>query len=146
MKGEVIMKTSTKLIATGAASVLGVALAVGGASAATGSLSVANAPGHVLQVSGVAPAAAHASGTATTHANPNAKGLFGDPAEHATPHATPHATTHATPHATTHATAMPRSGVSQVAPPAAQSLPMHHAEVHSPEPVHSAPGMHMSRH
>jgi hypothetical protein len=138
MKGEVIMKTSTKLIATGAASVLGVALAVGGASAATGSLSVANAPGHVLQVSGVAPAAAHASGTATTHANPNAKGLFGDPAEHATPHATPHATTHAT--------AMPRSGVSQVAPPAAQSLPMHHAEVHSPEPAHSAPGMHMSGH
>jgi len=128
------MKTSTKLIATGAASVLGVALAVGGASAATGSLSVANAPGHVLQVSGVAPAAAHASGTATTHANPNAKGLFGDPAEHATPHAT------------THATAMPRSGVSQVAPPAAQSLPMHHAEVHSPEPAHSAPGMHMSGH
>src|SRR5450759_3778506 len=134
MKGEVIMKTSTKLIATGAASVLGVALAVGGASAATGSLSVANAPGHVLQVSGVAPASAHASGTATTHANPNAKGLFGDPAEHATPHAT------------THATAMPRSGVSQVAPPAAQSLPMHHAEVHSPEPAHSAPGMHMSGH
>ena len=128
------MKTSTKLIATGAASVLGVALAVGGASAATGSLSVANAPGHVLQVSGVAPAAAHASGTATTHANPNAKGLSGDPAEHATPHATPHAT------------AMPRSGVSQVAPPAAQSLPMHHAEVHSPEPAHSAPGMHMSGH
>ena len=136
------MKTSTKLIVTGAASVLGVALAVGGASAATGSLSVANAPGHVLQVSGVAPASAHASGTATTHANPNAKGLFGDPAEHATTHATPHAT----PHATTHATAMPRSGVSQVAPPAAQSLPMHHAEVHSPEPAHSAPGMHMSGH
>jgi hypothetical protein len=134
MKGEVIMKTSTKLIVTGAASVLGVALVVGGASAANGSLSVANAPGHVLQVSGVAPASAHASGTATTHANPNAKGLFGDPAEHATPHATPHAT------------AMPRSGVSQVAPPAAQSLPMHHAEVHSPEPVHSAPGMHMSGH
>lgn len=136
------MKTSTKLIVTGAASVLGVALAVGGASAATGLLSVANAPGHVLQVSGVAPASAHASVTATTHANPNDKGLFGDPAEHATPHAT----THATPHATTHATAMPRSGVSQVAPPAAQSLPMHHAEVHSPEPVHSAPSMHMSRH
>jgi hypothetical protein len=136
------MKTSTKLIATGAASVLGVALAVGGASAATGSLSVANAPGHVLQVSGVAPASAHASGTDPTHANPNAKGLSGDMAEHATPHAT----THATPHATTHATAMPRSGVSQVAPPAAQSLPMHHAEVPSPEPAHSAPGMHMSGH
>jgi hypothetical protein len=138
MKGEVIMKTSTKLIATAAASVLGVALAVGGASAATGSLSVANAPGHVLQVSGVAPAFAHASGTATAHANPNANGLSGDPAEHAT--------THATPHATSHATAVPRSGVSRVAPPAAQSLPMHHAEVHSPEPAHSAPGMHMSGH
>jgi hypothetical protein len=136
------MKTSTKLIVTAAASVLGVALAVGGASAATGSLSVANAPGHVLQVSGVAPASTHASGTATTHANPTAKGLFGDTTEHAATHATTGATTHAT----TCAPAMPCGGVTQVAPPAAQTLPMHHAEVHSPEPAHSAPGMHMSGH
>ena len=136
------MKTSTKLIVTAAASVLGVALAVSGASAATGSLSVANDPGHVLQVSGVAPASTHASGTATTHANPNAKGLFGDTTEHAATHAT----TGATAHATTCAPAMPCGGVTQVAPPAAQTLPMHHAEVHSPEPAHSAPGMHMSGH
>ena len=142
MKGEVIMKTSTKLTVTAAASVLGVALAVGGASAATGSLSVANSPGHVLQVSGVAPASTHASGTATTHANPTAKGLFGDTTEHAATHATTGATTHAT----TCATAMPCGGVTAVAPPAAQTLPMHHAEVHSPEPAHSAPGMHMSGH
>jgi hypothetical protein len=142
MKGEVIMKTSTKLIVTAAASVLGVVLAVGGASAATGSLSVANDPGHVLQVSGVVPASTHASGTATTHANPNAKGLFGDTTEHAATRATTRATTHAT----TCAPAMPCGGVTAVAPPAAQTLPMHHAEIHSPEPAHSAPGMHMSGH
>ena len=142
MKGEVIMKTSTKLIVAAAASVLGVALAVGGASAATGSLSVANDPGHVLQVSGVVPASTHASGTATTHANPSAKGLFGDTTEHAATHATTGATTHAT----TCPPAMPCGGVTAVAPPAAQTLPMHHAEVHSPEPAHSAPGMHMSGH
>jgi len=136
------MKTSTKLIVTAAASVLGVVLAVGGASAATGSLSVANDPGHVLQVSGVVPASTHASGTATTHANPSAKGLFGDTTEHAATHATTGATTHAT----TCATGMPCGGVTAVAPPAAQTLPMHHAEVHSPEPAHSAPGMHMSGH
>ena len=136
------MKTSTKLIVTASASVLGVALAVGGASAATGSLSVANDPGHVLQVSGVVPASTHASGTATTHANPSAKGLFGDTTEHAATHATTRATTHAT----TCAPANPCGGVSAVAPPAAQTLPMHHAEVHAPEPAHSAPGMHMSGH
>jgi hypothetical protein len=136
------MKTSTKLIVTAAASVLGVALAVGGASAATGSLSVANDPGHVLQVSGVVPASTHASGTATTHANPSAKGLFGDTTEHAATHATTGATTHAT----TCAPATPCGGITAVAPPAAQTLPMHHAEVHAPEPAHSAPGMHMSGH
>ena len=137
-----MMKTSTKLIVTGAASVLAVALVAGGAYAATGSLTVADAPGQVLQVSGVGPASAHASGTAAAHANPDAKGLFGGTAARPTTPATTHATTHPMPHAT----AMPQSSVSQVAPPAAQSLPMHHAEVHSPEPVHSTPGMHMSGH
>jgi hypothetical protein len=136
------MKTSTKLIVTAAAGVLGVVLAVGGASAATGSLSVANDPGHVLQVSGVVAASTHASGTATTHANPSAKGSFGDTTEHAATHATTGATTHAT----TCAPAMPCGGVTAVTPPAAQTLPMHHAEVHAPEPAHSAPGMHMSGH
>jgi len=133
------MKTSTKLIVTAAASLLGVALAVSGASAATGSLSVANAPGHVLQVSGVVPVSAQATQHATSHAT-----------EHATTPATTHATTHAKTHATTHATTcgtgMPCGGVSQVAPPAAQSVPMHHAEVPSSVPAHSAPDMHMSGH
>lgn len=125
------MKTSTKLIVTAAASLLGVALAVSGASAATGSLSVANTPGHVLQVSGVVPVSAQATQHATSHA---------------TEHATEHATTHATTHAMTCATGMPCGGVSQVAPPAAQSVPMHHAEVPSSVPAHSAPDMHMSAH
>ena len=72
------MKSSTKLITTAAASILGVALAGGAAYAATGSLTVADAPGQVLKVSGVGPASAHASETATTNANANARGLFGD--------------------------------------------------------------------
>ncbi len=71
------MKKSTKLIMTGAASLLGVALATGGAYAASGSLTASDAPGQVLKVSGVGPASAHASDTAKAHANANAKGLFG---------------------------------------------------------------------
>jgi len=71
------MNKSTKLIMTGAASLLGVALATGGAYAASGSLTVSDAPGQVLKVSGVGPASEHAAANAKTHANANAKGLFG---------------------------------------------------------------------
>jgi hypothetical protein len=78
---SLIVKTSTRLIATTAASILGVALAVGGAYAATGSLTVSDAPGHVLEVDGVGPASAHASLTAKAHANSNARGLFGTSVE-----------------------------------------------------------------
>ncbi|MHB1171379.1 MAG: hypothetical protein ACYCZY_02565 [Lacisediminihabitans sp.] len=78
------MKKSTKLIVTAAASLLGVALAAGGAYATSGSLALSDAPGQVLQVSGVGPASLHASETAKTHADVNAKGLFGS-----TPTATP---------------------------------------------------------
>lgn len=72
-----MMNKSTKLIMTGAASILGIALAAGGAYAASGSLTVSDAPGQVLKVSGIGPASLHASDTATLHANENAKGLFG---------------------------------------------------------------------
>lgn len=72
-----MLNKSAKLIMTGAASILGVALATGGAWAASGSLTVSDAPGQVLQVDGVGPASLHASETAKTHANANAKGLFG---------------------------------------------------------------------
>jgi hypothetical protein len=75
------MKKSTKLIMTGAASLLGVALAAGGAYATGGSLSVSDAPGQVLKISGVGPASAHASDNAKAHANSNAKGIFGTPDE-----------------------------------------------------------------
>jgi len=113
------MKPSTKLIVTGAASVLGVALAAGGAYAATGSLNAADAPGQVLQVSGVAPAAGHANETAKDHADDNAKGLFGG---------TP---AHAGAKGLSDPTAMPLAAghrsVSQVARPAAQTLPSYHA-------------------
>lgn len=71
------MNKSTKLIMTGAASILGIALAAGGAYAATGSLTVSDAPGQVLKVSGIGPASLHASDTAKLHANENARGLFG---------------------------------------------------------------------
>lgn len=84
------MKTSTKIIVSSAASLLGVALATGGAYAATGSLSVADAPGQVLKVSGVGPASTHASATAKAHANAHAKGIFGTPSPTAIP--TPEAT------------------------------------------------------
>lgn len=69
------MKKSTKLIMTGAASLLGVALAAGGAYATSG-LSVSDAPGQLLKISGIAPASAHANQNALDHANENAKGLF----------------------------------------------------------------------
>ena len=124
---------STRVIMIGAASLLGVALVASSAYAARGSLTVADAPGQVLQISGVGPASAqvsptataHTSPTATAHTSPNAKGLSSA------------TTARATTRATSQATAIPQSGVSQVAPPAAQMLPTHHAEMHSPEPVHS---------
>ena len=138
------MKTSTKLIATGAASVLGIALAVGGAQASSGPLTVRDTPGHVVQVSGVVPVSANASPSTTAHVNPNAKGLsratvaqpaaratVAHPAAHATPHATPHATMHATMHATVH----------QVARPAAQHLPAHHEGTSTCGTDHGSTGM-----
>jgi hypothetical protein len=123
------MKTSTKLIATGAASVLDLALAVGGAQAASGSLTVRDDPGHVVQVSGVVPASAHVSPIATAHANPSTKGVsratVAHPRARATAaHPVAHATTHATTHVTTQGTA--HVTVRQVARPAAQPLPAYH--------------------
>jgi hypothetical protein len=71
------MNRSSKLVLTGAASLLGVALAAGGAYAASGSLTVSDAPGQVLKVSGIGPASTHASATAKAHATADAKGIFG---------------------------------------------------------------------
>ena len=67
---------------------MSVGIATAGAFAATGSLSVADAPGQVLKVSGVGPAADHANDHALSHANEHAKGLFGS-----TPTPTPSVTT-----------------------------------------------------
>ena len=112
-----MMKTSTKLFATGAASLLGVALVAGGAHAATGALSSADSPGQVLQVSGVVPASTQANATASAHAN--AKGLLGSPAAPARAK---------TKSASTSSPAPARhSAVGQVARPAAQTLPAYHA-------------------
>ena len=49
--------------------------AAGGAQAAGAALTTRDAPGQVLQVSGVGPASAQANPAATAHANPNARGL-----------------------------------------------------------------------
>ena len=118
-KGNNMMKTPTKLFATGAASLLGVALVAGGAHAATGALSAADSPGQVLQVSGVVPASTQASATASAHANTNAKVLFGSPAARARAK---------TKSASTSSPAPARhSAVGQVARPAAQTLPAYHA-------------------
>lgn len=82
------MNAFTKVIVSSAASLLGVALAAGGAYAATGSLSVSDASGQVLHVSGVGPASTHASDTAKSHANANARGIFGTSTASPTPGAT----------------------------------------------------------
>jgi len=139
---KIMMKTSSKLLVTGAASMLGVALAAGGAYAATGSLTAADAPGQVLQVSGVGPAAAHASDTATAHANANAKGLLDT------------TSTPARDKALSHPASMPitagHRSVSQVVRPAPKTLPAYHAvmpgsqaSMHPavPVPVQDAPAM-----
>lgn len=76
-----VMKKSTKLIMTAAGSLLGVALAAGGAYATGGSITVSDEAGQVLEVPGVGPAYAHASDNAKAHANPNAKGIFGTSGE-----------------------------------------------------------------
>ena len=129
-----MMKVSSKLIAIGAASLLAVALAAGGAQAASGALTARDAPGQALQVSGVGPASAQANDTATAHANANAKGLSAATVAHPAAHVTTHAATH--------------SGVSQVARPAGRPLPSYHAEMPcgadhggSCQPAHSSPGM-----
>ena len=128
------MFSPTRLVVSGAASLLGIALAAGGALLGTGSLTTADAPGQVLKVSGVGTAA------------------------HATARPIPRATAHATPHATE----TPHNNVGQVSPPAAQSLPAQRGVVptpmpsphpvvpqpghHSPEPVHHSPDTHMTGH
>jgi len=123
-----MMKASTKLGMTAVAGLLGVALATGGAYAATGALSASDAPGQVLKVSGVAPAAVHASDTARVHANDNAKFLRG--------------TTLAAPKATGLARATAMSGaanhstVGQVARAAAQALPAYHPVMPSTMTAH----------
>ena len=135
------MKTSTKLTVAGAATLLGASLFAGGAYAATG-LSAGNAPGRVLQVSGVAPAAAHASTVAVAHANTNAKGVLGATAAHPATRATvppaARATSHVTTHVTMHAT------VRQVARPAAQPVPAHHAGTSPCGTNHGYPDVHGS--
>ena len=122
-----MMKTSTKLFATGAASLLGVALVAGGAHAATGALSAADAPGQVLKLGGVGPASTHASATGLKHANANAKGLFGI----AKPVVAP---VPANAKGVATSTAAQHSGVGQVARPAPHTLPAYHRVMPSTKP------------
>jgi hypothetical protein len=124
-----MMKTSTKLSVTVAASLLGVALAASGAYAATGALATRDAPGQVLQVSGVGPASDQA--TPTTHANAKVPSVAEPPHANAKvpsvakpPHA--NARVRVPSVATTMPMAAGRLVVGQVARPAAQTLPAYH--------------------
>jgi hypothetical protein len=111
-----MMKTSTRLSVTVASSMLGVALAASGAYAATGALTTRDAPGQVLQVSGVVPASDHA--TPSAHANAKL------PSVAKPSHANAHVKVPSV------ATAMPMAAgprvVGQVARPAPQTLPAYH--------------------
>jgi len=127
-----MMKKSSKLIAFGAASLLGVALAAGSAHATTWALSAADAPGQVLQVTGVGPASVQASATARANAKAHAKGLSAATAARPT-------TAPPTPRTATHAPAP--TSVRQVARPAPQMLPAYHDAMHSGETTHSWTGM-----
>ncbi|HZW44024.1 MAG TPA: hypothetical protein VFF32_06500 [Dermatophilaceae bacterium] len=127
-------KISTKVILTGAATMLGVSMVAGGAYAASGSMTAADAPGRVVQVSGVGPAAAHANTNAMEHANTNAKGLSGATAAHSAAPATTHVAAHVTMHATVH----------QVARPAAQHEPARHAVTSTSGTEHGGTDMHGS--
>ncbi|HEY5223889.1 MAG TPA: hypothetical protein VIJ18_12685 [Microbacteriaceae bacterium] len=108
------MKTLTKVIVATAAGVLSVGIATAGAFAATGSLSVANAPGQVLKTTGVGPAAAHANANALSHANEHAKGLFGS-----TPTAIPTAIPTAAPSVTGEASGDAHASANATTPSAA---------------------------
>src|SRR5665811_1726796 len=135
-------KISTKVILTGAATMLGVSMVAGGAYAASGSMTAADVPGRVVQVSGVGPAAAHANTNAMEHANTNAmehantnaKGLSGATAAHSAAPATTHVAAHVTMHATVH----------QVARPAAQHEPARHAVTSTSGTEHGGTDMHGS--
>ena len=111
-----MMKTSTKLSVTVAASMLGIALAASGAYAATGALTTRDAPGQVLQVTGVGPTSDHATPTARAHAKL--------PSVAKPPHASARVRVPSV------ATTMPMTAghrvVGQVARPAAQTLPAYH--------------------
>jgi hypothetical protein len=106
-----MMKTSTKLGVAVAASMLGAALAASGAYAATGALTTRDAPGQVLQVSGVGPASDHATPTVPANAKlPSvAKARVTVPSV-----------------ATTMPMAAGHRVVGQVARPAPQTLPAYH--------------------
>ena len=130
-----MLKASTKLSVTGAATLLGVALLGGGAYAAAGFLTADDVPGQVLQVSGVGTAAVQASATALVHAN--AKDPLGTPSS--PPKANDPSIAKTTAVATLH------GAVGQVVRPAPQTLPAYHAVTPqmaaSPQPVAPSPTM-----
>jgi len=111
-----MMKTSARLSTTVAVSMLGVALAASGAYAATGALTTRDAPGQVLQVSGVGPASDHA--TPPAHANAKFPSVAKPPRAKVRVKVPSVATT--IPMAAGHRV------VGQVARPAPQTLPAYH--------------------
>ncbi len=114
------MRTATKLTVIAGASLLGVALAVGGASAAVGSLTTTDSPGQVLRVSGVDVSSGRPSAAAAARAT-------------ARPSAAAAARANSSAKAPSVAKAKPRTAgtccVAQVPRPAPQTLPTHHTEM-----------------
>jgi hypothetical protein len=111
-----MMKTSTKLGVAVAASMLGVALAASGAYATTGALATRDAPGQVLQVTGVGLSSDHA--TPTAHANAKLPSVAKPP--HASARVRVPSVTTTMPMTAGHGV------VGQVARPATQTLPAYH--------------------
>lgn len=131
IKGNGKVQRSTKLMATGVASMLGVALTIAGVTTVAGAFTAADAPGQVLQVSGVGPASAQASADVTT------KGPSGPTTATATTSPSPAPTTST------------RATVRQVGRPDPQMLPGYHDDMQSGDTHHSWTGMdgrwHMKR-
>ena len=120
------MRTPTKLAVIAGASLLGVALAVGGASAAVGSLTTTDFPGQVLQVSGVDVSSGRASATATQRPSATAT-------QRPSAAAAARANINANAKGPSVATAKPKTAgtccVAQVPRAAPQTLPTHHTEM-----------------
>ena len=125
------MMTSTRVGVIGGASLLGVVLAFGAGSAAAGSLTTRDAPGQVLQVSGVEQAAGSAGATVKAPAGATVKAPAG-----ATVKAPARATVKGPSVATAKSSTAGTCCVALVPLAAPQTLPTHHTVMPQSESGH----------